>query len=114
MWWKVTLAVLVLMVVFFVGGLYAGAAVYLQLSTGSTAGMAMMTLIDTTRESQLNGVNAYLPWGWAVTAALTFLPVGVTLMALLSRFKPEDNLHGKARFANDRELEQFAYRGEYQ
>ncbi|EGH17461.1 hypothetical protein Pgy4_31316, partial [Pseudomonas savastanoi pv. glycinea str. race 4] len=55
----------------------------------------------------------YVPWSWCVTAALTFLPVGVTLMAVFVRLKPKTSLHGDARFANDRELRQFEYQGEY-
>lgn len=113
MWWKVTLAVLVLTVVFFVIGLYAGAALFLQLTTGSTAGMSAQTLFDASQQSQISGVNVYLPWSWAMTAALTFFPAGLFLLVLLSRIKPQDDLHGKARFANNKELEQFAYRGEY-
>ncbi|HDG9216639.1 TPA: hypothetical protein PBW31_006549, partial [Pseudomonas aeruginosa] len=56
----------------------------------------------------------YVPWSWCVTAALTFLPVGVTLLAFMSRFSTKQSLHGDARFANERELRLFEYRGEYQ
>lgn len=113
MWWKVTLAVLGLIVVFFIGGLYAGAATFLQLTTGSMAGMSLMTLIEVSEQSSIQGLSVYLPWSWAVTAAITFLPVGMTLLLLMGRIKGPNDLHGNARFANNKEMEQFAYRGEY-
>ncbi|KPZ06561.1 S02 protein [Pseudomonas syringae pv. spinaceae] len=34
-------------------------------------------------------------------------------MAVFVRLKPKTSLHGDARFANDRELRQFEYQGEY-
>jgi hypothetical protein len=56
----------------------------------------------------------YLPWSWCLTVAITFFPVGVTLMAFFFRFKPTTSLHGNARFANAKELRAFEYDGEYQ
>jgi Na+-driven multidrug efflux pump len=75
--------------------------------------MSITTLMKASEQSTVHGVNVYLPWSWAVTAAITFFPVGVTLLALMGRIKGQDDLHGAARFANNKELEQFAYRGEY-
>lgn len=114
MWWKITLAVLILMAVFFVIGLYAGAATYLFLTTDSTAGTSFMTLFDANQQALSGRAEVWLPWSWAVTVGLTFLPAGVSILALLCRIKPQQsNLHGNARFANNKELEQFAYKGEY-
>jgi hypothetical protein len=45
---------------------------------------------------------------------VTFLPIGTTLLAFLMRFKQVSSLHGDARFATNRELKQFEYKGEYQ
>lgn len=114
MWWKITLLVLVLMMVCFVGGLYACGALFLKLTAGNaTAGLTWHTLWDA-RHLALNDRRLlYLPWSWCVTAAITFLPVGITLMVFFFRLNPTSSLHGDARFANARELRQFEYKGEY-
>lgn len=113
MWWKVFLAMLGLTGLFFVLGLYAGAAAYLQVTTGSTAGMGLTTLFDANAVAMRGVINAYLPWAWALTAAITLFPIGVLLLAYFSSGAAQNWLHGNARFANDRELKQFAYKGEY-
>lgn len=113
MWWKLTLLVLVLMVVCFVGGLYAGGALFLHLTAGSFMGLSWNTLWEA-RHIPLNDRRVlFLPWSWCVTAAITFLPVGITLFAILFKLKPKTSLHGDARFANDKELRLFEYQGEY-
>ena len=113
MWWKLTLLVLGLMAACFVAGLYAGGALFLHLTQGSFAGLSWDTLWEA-RHIPLNDRRIlYLPWSWCVTAALTFMPVGVTVMAIFIRLKPKTSLHGDARFANDKELRQFEYKGEY-
>lgn len=113
MWWKLTLFVLVLMLVFFVIGLYAGGAMFLHLTAGHLAALSWSTLWDA-RDTPLNDRRIlYLPWSWCVTAAVTFMPAGVTVMAIFMRLKPTTSLHGDARFANNKELRQFEYKGEY-
>jgi hypothetical protein len=113
MWWKLTLAILVLMVVCFIGGLYAGAALYLHLAGGNVSTMAWNTLWEAGHLPLSDRRLLYLPWAWCATAAITFLPVGVALMAIFMGLKPKTSLHGDARFATDRELRQFEYVGEY-
>jgi hypothetical protein len=49
-----------------------------------------------------------------VTAAIMFLPVGFALMVFFFRLKPKTTLHGDVRFANNKELRQFEYKGEYE
>ncbi|EGH17617.1 hypothetical protein Pgy4_32136, partial [Pseudomonas savastanoi pv. glycinea str. race 4] len=44
MWWRLTLLVIALMLVFFVAGLYAGGAMFLQLTQGHFAGLSWDTL----------------------------------------------------------------------
>ncbi|PUA41537.1 hypothetical protein C5U62_31505 [Pseudomonas protegens] len=112
MWWKVSLVILVLMVLFFIGGLYAGGALFLWLTDGHTAALEVGTLFTASRLPWTDPRMEYLPWSWCVTVALTFLPVGMTLLALIG--KKGASLHGDARFANNRELRLFEYRGEYQ
>jgi hypothetical protein len=113
MWWKLSLLVITLMLVCFVGGLYAGGALFLHLTQGSFTGLSWDTLWEARHIPFNDRRILYLPWSWCVTAALTFLPVGVTVMAILIRLKPKTSLHGDARFANDKELRQFEYKGEY-
>lgn len=113
MWWKVTLLVVILMAVCFVLGLYVGGGVFLQLTGGDYSAVSFRTLFDARHLPLDDGRLIYLPWAWCITAALTFLPVGLTLLALLARVKPKQSLHGDARFANDRELRAFEYTGDY-
>lgn len=113
MWWKLLLLVLVLVIVCFIGGCYAGGAVFLKLTGGKIGSVSLTTLWDA-RHLPLNDRRIlYLPWSWCVTAAITFLPIGIALFSLLMRLNPVSALHGDARFANARELRQFEYMGEY-
>ncbi|HBO1526319.1 TPA: hypothetical protein L4F47_005814 [Pseudomonas aeruginosa] len=114
MWWKVVLLVLILMLLFFIGGLYAGGALFLWLTDANPGDVGIQTLFVASKMPLSDPRLLYVPWSWCVTAALTFLPVGVTLLAFMSRFSTKQSLHGDARFANDRELRLFEYRGEYQ
>jgi len=114
MWWKLTLMVLLLMAVCFVGGIYAGGAVFLKLTDGPLSGVAWNTLWEARHLPFTDRRLLFLPWSWCVTAAITFLPVGFTLMAVIMRLKPRTSLHGDARFANANELRQFEYKGQYQ
>lgn len=113
MWWKLTLLILLLMVVCFVAGLYAGGAVFLQLTGGHLSSVAWNTLWEARHLPFTDNRLLYLPWSWCITAAITFLPVGFALMAVFMRLKPRTSLHGDAKFATDRELRQFEYQGEY-
>ncbi|WP_421556719.1 hypothetical protein [Pseudomonas kitaguniensis] len=113
MWWKITLMVLVLMVVCFVAGNYAGGAMFLKLTGGQLSALSFTTLWETRRLPLSDPRVLYVPWSWCVTAAITFLPVGFALMSFFMRLKPVSSLHGDARFANARELRQFEYKGEY-
>ncbi|HCD9752118.1 hypothetical protein ABL975_30555 [Pseudomonas aeruginosa] len=114
MWWKVVLLVLVLMLLFFIGGLYAGGALFLWLTDAYPGDVGLTTLFVASKMPLSDPRLLYVPWSWCVTAALTFLPVGVTLLAFMGRFSTKQSLHGDARFANERELRLFEYRGEYQ
>lgn len=113
MWWKLTLFILLMVAVFFVLGLYAGGWVFLLLTGGEVEAVSYRTLLDARHYPLSDRRMVFLPWSWCVTAALTFLPLGLTLLALFWRFKPQRSLHGDARFANDRELRAFEYQGDY-
>lgn len=111
--WRLTLMVVVLMMVCFVAGLYAGGALFLKLTNGDVSLVSWNTLWEARHLPWNDRRILYLPWSWCVTAAMTFLPAAFTLFAVLFRLNPKTSLHGDARFANDKELRQFEYKGEY-
>jgi TRAP-type C4-dicarboxylate transport system permease small subunit len=113
MWLRMTFMVLCLMVVCFVIGLYAGGAMFLHLTGAQLSSVSWDTLWEARHTPWKDTRVLYLPWSWCVTAAITFLPVGFALMAFFFRLKAKTTLHGDARFANNRELRQFEYKGEY-
>ena len=115
MWWKITLAILILTALFFVLGLYAGGGLFLLLNHDQYSGVTWHTLLDASDGIALNDRRlVFLPWAWCATAAITFLPIGLSLLAYFMRLKPVTSLHGNARFANNAELRVFEYKGEYQ
>lgn len=114
MWWKIATAIIVLMMVFFVIGLYVGGGVYLTLTGGDFRRAALNTLLNAGDFSLTDRQKVFLPWSWCVTVALTFLPVGLTLFVLFLGKSKKTTLHGDARFANKKELNAFKYRGNYQ
>jgi hypothetical protein len=113
MWWKITLAVIVLTALFFVLGLYAGGALFLVLNGEDYSGVSWHTLLDASKLVLNDRRLVFLPWAWCATVAITFLPFGLTLLAIFLRLKPVSSLHGNARFANNAELRLFEYKGEY-
>ncbi|ACQ67169.1 hypothetical protein [Candidatus Hamiltonella defensa] len=114
MWWKIAMASIFMMMVFFVIGLFVGGGVYLLLIGGSFGQVTLTTLIESGAFSLTDRQKIFLPWAWCVTVALTFLPLGLTLFVLLLGKTPKKSLHGDARFANKKELNAFKYRGNYQ
>lgn len=113
MWWKILLMILVLTALFFVLGMYAGGAVYLWMTGGDIHQVSFNTLLSVGDISISNRQKIFLPWAWCVTAALTFLPTGLTLLILFGGMNKQKNLHGNAHFATDRELKAFEYKGNY-
>jgi hypothetical protein len=71
------------------------------------------TLLDASDIALNDRRLMFLPWAWCATAAITFLPLGITLLAFFLGLKPVSSLHGNARFANNAELRLFEYKGEY-
>jgi len=114
MWWKVSLAILIFTVLFFVLGLYAGGGLFLVLNQEEYSGVSWHTLLDASNIAMNDRRLVFLPWAWCATAAITFLPTGLTLLAFFLRPKAVSSLHGNARFANNAELRVFEYKGEYQ
>ena len=114
MWWlAIVVSIAVLTALFFVLGIYAGGWLFLLLNQEDYTSVSWHTLIDGSKLTLGDERLVYLPWAWCLTAALTFLPIGITLMAYFMRFKRVSSLHGDARFATNRELKQFEYKGEY-
>lgn len=113
MWWKVTLAVVIFTALFFVLGLYAGGGLFLLLTREEYSLVSWHTLLDASDIALNDRRLMFLPWAWCATAAITFLPLGITLLAFFLGLKPVSSLHGNARFANNAELRLFEYKGEY-
>jgi hypothetical protein len=114
MWWRILLFIIILTAVLFVIGLYAGGAMYLALTYGDWHKVSIYTLLNAGDFSLTNRQKIFLPWSWCITAALTFLPTAMTLIAMLGRGNTNSALHGNARFANNKELKAFKYKGNYQ
>lgn len=119
MWWKVTLGVLLLSVLFAILGIYAGGALYLYFTDTDPFAVTWHTMLDAWLAGpgvftfdQENTDLMYLPWCFCVAIAMTFLPLVLTIVALFAGKRVSD-FHGSARFANDRELKLFEYKGEY-
>ncbi len=113
MWLRILALILGLLVVFATLGLYAGGAFYLHGIGGDPWAVQWHTLIDTRLLSLHDRRLLFAPWAWCVMVAITFLPVGMVILALFLRLKPRTDLHGNARFATNAELRQFEYQGEY-
>lgn len=112
--WKIAIAIIVLMMAFFMIGLYVGGGVYLLLIGGSFGQATLTTLMDLGEFSLTHRQKMFLPWAWCVTVAFTFLPMGLTFFALLIVKNKKTNFHGDARFANKKELNAFKYKGNHQ
>lgn len=115
MWWKISLAVLFMSIVFALIGLYAGGALFLYLTDADPLTVTWHTMIDASNKGFVldDAKLMYLPWCACLTIAVTFLPLVLTLIALFTG-KGVSSLHGNARFANEKELRLFEYKGEYQ
>lgn len=113
MWFRLVLMIILLMIAFFVAGLYAGGAFFLTMTGGDLTSVSYHTLWDARTLPFSDHRLLYLPWSWCITAALTFLPTGFVLLSVFLRLKPVTKLHGDARFANEAELRLFRYEGEY-
>ncbi|WP_426102953.1 hypothetical protein [Pseudomonas sp. PSPC3-3] len=115
MWWlAIVFAVLVLTALCFVLGIYAGGWLFLVLNQEEYMGVSWHTLLDASKLTLDDYRLVFLPWAWCATAAITLLPIGITVLALLMKFKRVSSIHGDARFANNTELKLFEYKGEYQ
>ncbi|EAW9501067.1 hypothetical protein NYF95_002432 [Salmonella enterica] len=110
---KLLLVIVALCGVFFIIGLYAGGWVWLTLSGVPSPSLSMMTLINQGGIPSLTDqARMLLPWAWCVTAAITFFPAGVSLIAMTKGADGNrKDLHGNARFANRRELRRLWYTG---
>lgn len=95
-------------------GNYSGGALYFYLAKIPVSNVTWYSLYDGIHLSvkDRNFVNAV--WGAALAVWIIFLPVMVTLITIWSYMRPNNKgLHGNARFANNKELERFHYKGDY-
>ncbi|EQB98964.1 hypothetical protein B738_21183 [Photorhabdus temperata subsp. temperata M1021] len=94
-------------------GNYSGGALYLYLSSVPVSHVTWWTLYNGVHLPFKHPDFASAIWGSVLTAWIMFLPVLVVIIVLWLHFMPKSSLYGNARFANDRELEPFHYKGEY-
>lgn len=107
---KVFLLILLMTAIFFVIGLYAGGWAWYSMTGYHRGTPGLFTLLSQGEISLTNKGKVMLPWAWCVTAAITFLPVGLTVLSFLAKTdNSQNNLHGRARFANRRELRKIWY-----
>ncbi|WNV99723.1 hypothetical protein RRJ51_27700 (plasmid) [Klebsiella pneumoniae] len=107
---KIFLAIAGLTIICFIIGLYAGGWAWYALTGYPDKIPSLMTLFDLGKISLTDKSKIMLPWAWAVTAVITFLPTGITLFIFLGGGdKGLRSLHGNARFANKRELKKIWY-----
>lgn len=72
-----------LTVICFIIGLYAGGWAWYALTGYPDKLPSLMTLFDLGKISLTDKSKIMLPWAWAVTAVITFLPTGITLFIFL-------------------------------
>lgn len=110
--WAVVFIIAVMLSV--VTGNYAGGALYLYL-TG-------VPVINVTWDTLYNGVHlpykhpqfASAIWGSVLAAWIVFLPVLITVVTIwLFLLTENKSLYGNARFATNKEMEAFHYKGDY-
>lgn len=107
---KLFLMILLLTAICFVIGLYAGGWAWFAMTGFQKNVPGVFTLLSLGDISLTDKGKTMLPWAWCVTAVITFLPTGITLISILARMDNiQNNLHGKARFANRRELRRIWY-----
>lgn len=107
---KLFLLILLLTLVCFFIGLYAGGWAWYAMTGYRQGTPGLFTLLSQGEISLTDKGKVMLPWAWCVTAAITFLPTGITLFSYLARKdNSQNNLHGNARFANRRELRKIWY-----
>lgn len=104
----------VAVVICIVIGNYAGGALYLHLAGYSFSEVTWWTLYNGVHLPYRHPEFSSAIWGSVLTAWIIFLPVLVVVVVLWLHFIPKNNsLYGNARFANNRELEVFHYKGDY-
>ncbi|HIC1896471.1 TPA: hypothetical protein ACW0P3_004287 [Citrobacter freundii] len=107
---KLFLVILLLTLVCFLIGLYAGGWAWYSMTGYRQGTPGLFTLLSQGEISLTDKGKVMLPWAWCVTAVITFLPTGITLFSYLARTdNSQNNLHGNARFANRRELRKIWY-----
>ncbi|PCD85935.1 conjugal transfer protein TraK [Vibrio mediterranei] len=89
---------------FFIGGLYAGGAIYFKLTQISMDHLTYHSLFD---QWQAYGhdphIKKFLMVGFTVNGLVTLIPTAFAILVIVTGQEKEE-LHGSARFANDTEL----------
>lgn len=95
-------------------GNYSGGMLYLYLADMPLSSVEWSTLYDGVHLPYKHHDFASAIWGSVLAAWIVFLPVFVAIITVWLYLLPKSNsLYGNARFANNKELEPFHYKGDY-
>jgi uncharacterized membrane protein len=105
---------LLVVVIFAVIGNYSGGVLYLHLAEHPINQVTWWTLYNGVHLPYKHPDFSSAIWGSVLTAWIVFLPVLVVVVVLWLHFIPKNkSLYGNAKFANNKELEVFHYKGDY-
>lgn len=94
-------------------GNYAGGALYLHQIGMPISQVTWWTLYDGVHLPFNHPNFSSAVWGGVLTAWIFFLPILIVVIVLWLYLMPKKNsLYGNARFANNKELEPFHYKGD--
>lgn len=93
---------------------YSGGALYLYLAGFPARNVTWETLYIGVQLPYKHHDFSSAIWGSVLAAWIVFLPVLITVVTIWLYLLPKNNsLYGNARFANNKELEVFHYKGDY-
>lgn len=95
-------------------GNYSGGALYLYLSGMPVSDVLWGTLYKAIRVPYSHPHFTNAVWGCVLAAWVFFLPVLISVITIWMLLLPKNkSLYGDARFASNKELEAFHYKGDY-
>jgi len=93
---------------------YSGGALYLYLAGMPASSVSWDTLYNGVHLPYKHHDFSSAIWGSVLAAWIVFLPVLITIVTIWLYLLPKNkSLYGNARFANNKELEAFHYKGDY-
>lgn len=110
--WTVIFIVAVILSVII--GNYSGGALYLYLAGTSASNVTWDTLYNGVHLPYKHPDFSSAIWGSVLAAWIVFIPVLITVVTIWLFLLPKNkSLYGNARFATNKEMEVFHYKGDY-